>query len=213
MSEVSASSLTTSWPVNARPGGLGSPRVGPQNNATERSGPTLPILFGKPDVSPSARSFDQKVGDEYVRMNRHPGGAPRGLFLGAGDGSRRMPWRTCKGRLWPGRGAANAGSYRSCHRELAMDKAVDQLRAAYDAVPYESHAFPQTAPGQLAAIAIFSGWTKSDVSDAVCGNRLFAAGGNVLPFAIWHPRARVVGIDLSQVQVDQGRRRVQGARS
>ena len=36
-----------------------------------------------------------------------------------------------------------------------------------------------------------------------------AAGGNLVPFAAWHPHARVVGIDLSQVQIDQGRRRIQ----
>ena len=36
-----------------------------------------------------------------------------------------------------------------------------------------------------------------------------AAGGNLIPFAAAHPRARVVGIDLSQVQIDQGRARVQ----
>jgi hypothetical protein len=35
-----------------------------------------------------------------------------------------------------------------------------------------------------------------------------SAGGNLIPFAAWHPEARAVGIDLSQVQIDQGRRRV-----
>ena len=34
-----------------------------------------------------------------------------------------------------------------------MDEAVNQLQAEYDAVPYESHAFPQSAPRQLAAVA------------------------------------------------------------
>ena len=36
-----------------------------------------------------------------------------------------------------------------------------------------------------------------------------AAGGNLIPFAALHPQARLVGIDLSSVQVDQGRRRVE----
>jgi cyclopropane fatty-acyl-phospholipid synthase-like methyltransferase len=35
-----------------------------------------------------------------------------------------------------------------------------------------------------------------------------SAGGNLIPFAAWHPEARAVGIDLSQVQIEQGRRRV-----
>ena len=33
-----------------------------------------------------------------------------------------------------------------------------------------------------------------------------AAAGNLIPFAATHPRARTVGIDLSQVHIDQGRR-------
>ena len=90
-----------------------------------------------------------------------------------------------------------------------MDDAVEQLRAAYDAVPYESHAFPQTAPGHLAAIAYLFGMDTMDVSTARVLEIGCAAGGNLIPFAMLHPQARVVGIDLSSVQVDQGRRRVQ----
>lgn len=90
-----------------------------------------------------------------------------------------------------------------------MDEAIDQLRAAYDAVPYESHAFPQTAPGHLAAIAYLFGMDAVDVSTARVLEIGCAAGGNLIPFAAFHPQARVVGIDLSSVQVDQGRRRVQ----
>ena len=33
--------------------------------------------------------------------------------------------------------------------------------------------------------------------------------GKLIPFAAWHPDAKVVGIDLSPVQIEQGRRRVQ----
>ena len=90
-----------------------------------------------------------------------------------------------------------------------MDEAVDQLRAAYDAVPYESHAFPQTAPGRLAAVAYLLGLDALDVSTARVLEIGCAAGGNLIPFALSHPQAQVVGIDLSPVQVDHGRRRVQ----
>ena len=58
-----------------------------------------------------------------------------------------------------------------------MDEAVDQLRAAYDAVPYESHAFPQTAPGRLAAIAYLFGLDALDVSTARVLEIGCAAGG------------------------------------
>ena len=76
-------------------------------------------------------------------------------------------------------------------------------------MPYESHAFPQTAPGRLAAIAFLLGLDPIDVSTARVLEIGCAAGGNLIPFAAWHPDAKVVGIDLSPVQIEQGRRRVQ----
>jgi SAM-dependent methyltransferase len=86
--------------------------------------------------------------------------------------------------------------------------AVDQLRADYDATPYQSDAFPQSAPGRLAAIAHVFGLDVPDVSRARVLEIGCAAGGNLLPFAVGHPAARVMGIDLSQVQINQGRTRV-----
>jgi methyltransferase-like protein/SAM-dependent methyltransferase len=89
-----------------------------------------------------------------------------------------------------------------------MDQAGEGLRADYDAVPYESHAFPQSAPGQLAAIAHVFGLDTPALSTARVLEIGCSAGGNLIPFAAWHPQARVVGIDLSQVQIDQGRERI-----
>jgi SAM-dependent methyltransferase len=88
------------------------------------------------------------------------------------------------------------------------DDAVDRLRADYDSTPYTSDAFPQSAPGQLAAIAHVFGLTTAEVPTARVLEIGCAAGGNLIPFAATHPQARVVGIDLSQVQIDQGRTRV-----
>lgn len=90
-----------------------------------------------------------------------------------------------------------------------MDQAIEQVRKDYDAVPYESHAFPQTAPGHLAAIAYLFGLDVPAVSSARVLEIGCSAGGNLIPFAACHPRAHVVGVDLSQVQIDQGRLRVQ----
>jgi SAM-dependent methyltransferase len=90
-----------------------------------------------------------------------------------------------------------------------FDDAVDQLRADYDATPYSSVSFPPSAPGQLAAVAQLFGLTTPEVSTARVLEIGCANGGNVIPFAAAHPQARVVGLDLSQVQVDLGRERVQ----
>ncbi|MDT5396813.1 MAG: hypothetical protein QOK33_44 [Mycobacterium sp.] len=90
-----------------------------------------------------------------------------------------------------------------------IDDAVDQLRADYDATPYTSNSFPQSAPGHLAAIAHLFGLDTPDVHTARVLEIGCAAGSNLIPFAASHPRARAVGIDLSPVQIDQGRARMQ----
>jgi methyltransferase-like protein/SAM-dependent methyltransferase len=89
-----------------------------------------------------------------------------------------------------------------------MDSRVERVGAGYDAVPYESHPFPQSAPGHLAAVAYLFGLeapalTRARVLEIGC-----SAGGNLIPFAAWHPQARVVGVDLSQVHIENARRRV-----
>jgi methyltransferase-like protein/SAM-dependent methyltransferase len=93
--------------------------------------------------------------------------------------------------------------------EYNADEAVDRLGADYDAAPYDSHAFPQSAPGQLAAIAHLFGLDTPQVSTARVLEIGCASGGNLIPFAAKHPEARAVGIDLSAVQIDEGRRRAQ----
>ena len=92
------------------------------------------------------------------------------------------------------------------------DDAVDKLRADYDATPYTSDAFPQSAPGHLAAIAHLFGLETPEVSSARVLEIGCAAGGNIIPFAVAHPQAHVVGIDLSEVQINIGRTRVEALR-
>jgi methyltransferase-like protein/SAM-dependent methyltransferase len=90
-----------------------------------------------------------------------------------------------------------------------LDDAIDQLRATYDATPYTSVSFPPSAPGQLAAVAYLFGLDTPEISTARVLEIGCAAGGNIIPFATAHPKAHVVGLDLSPVQVDLGRSRVQ----
>ena len=85
-----------------------------------------------------------------------------------------------------------------------IDEAVDRLRADYDRTPYNSVSFPQSAPGQLAAVAHLFGLETPEVAGARVLEIGCAAGGNLIPFAAAHPNARVVGIDLSPAQIDQG---------
>jgi methyltransferase-like protein len=93
-------------------------------------------------------------------------------------------------------------------RGRAVSQSVEQLRADYDATPYTSNSFPQSAPGKLAAIGYLFGLQTPDISTARVLEIGCAAGGNLIPFAAAHPQAQVVGIDLSGVQIEHGRTRV-----
>jgi SAM-dependent methyltransferase len=87
--------------------------------------------------------------------------------------------------------------------------ALDDLRASYDQTPYTSNSFPQSAPGHLAAVAHLFGLDTAAVPTARVLEIGCAAGGNLIPFAAAHPQARVVGVDLSEVQIEAGRARAQ----
>jgi len=86
-----------------------------------------------------------------------------------------------------------------------MNALIDRISKTYDEVPYTSAAFTVSAPEHLRAVAhLFSLDTaapeRARVLELGC-----AAGGNLIPFAVRHPGAEVVGIDLSPVQIDTGR--------
>jgi SAM-dependent methyltransferase len=86
--------------------------------------------------------------------------------------------------------------------------AIDEVRTGYDEAPYESYAHPPSAPGQLAAVAWLLGLEPPEVNSARVLEIGCAAAGNLVPFAAMHPRSRVLGIDLSQVHIAEGSRRV-----
>jgi SAM-dependent methyltransferase len=82
------------------------------------------------------------------------------------------------------------------------------LQKSYDEAPYASHPFPQSAPEHLEGIATLFGLAPMPPANARVLELGCAAGGNIIPFALRHPQAQVVGIDLSPVQIAQGIERV-----
>jgi SAM-dependent methyltransferase len=86
-----------------------------------------------------------------------------------------------------------------------MDSALDKLRTAYDESPYPLSSYPLSAPGHLATIGHLFGLDVPEVSAARVLEIGCAVGGNLIPFAASHPRSRVVGIDLSPVQIAKAR--------
>lgn len=92
-----------------------------------------------------------------------------------------------------------------------MDSELQNLRASYDEAPYPLTSYPQSAPGQLAAVAHLFGLDAPPVD----GGRVLeigsAVGGNLIPFAARYPGAHVVGVDLSPTQTAEARRYVAAA--
>ncbi|QOF80482.1 class I SAM-dependent methyltransferase [Variovorax sp. 38R] len=84
------------------------------------------------------------------------------------------------------------------------DSLTSTLTSYYDAVPYDSHPFPQSAVEHLEALAFLFGLDAPPPQTARVLELGCAAGGNLIPFAVRHPEARAVGVDLSRVQVAQG---------
>jgi len=89
------------------------------------------------------------------------------------------------------------------------DESVDQQIARhYDERPYASESFSYSSPVHIQAAAHLYGVSapapqRARVLEVGC-----AAGGNILPFALAYPDAEVVGVDLSSVQIETGRRAV-----
>jgi methyltransferase-like protein len=83
------------------------------------------------------------------------------------------------------------------------------ILTSYDELPYIGKAFPQTHPDRLATLARLFGLKPPDVETCRVLELGCASGDNLIPMAIELPNARFVGIDLSERQVEQGRRTVQ----
>jgi methyltransferase-like protein len=85
---------------------------------------------------------------------------------------------------------------------------TNEIQQNYDDYPYYSFPYEQSAPEHLAAVAHVFGLTAPDTRRARVLELGCAAGGNLIPFAVRNPDARAIGVDLSGVQVQEGRRRV-----
>lgn len=79
----------------------------------------------------------------------------------------------------------------------------------YDAIPYDSHSFPETHPAQLAALALLFGVEAPDPRCCRVLELGCAAGGNLIPMAWFLRESRFLGIELSAAQVLDGQSRIE----
>jgi methyltransferase-like protein/ubiquinone/menaquinone biosynthesis C-methylase UbiE len=79
-------------------------------------------------------------------------------------------------------------------------------RESYDAVPYPAQPFAPSHPRNLEAIAKLLAIDAPPIETARVLELGCATGGNLVPMAAALPNANFVGIDYSQVQIDQAQR-------
>src|SRR5262245_12882821 len=75
---------------------------------------------------------------------------------------------------------------------------------SYDELPYGDSPFYQTHPDCLATAAILHGLRPPAVATCRVLELGCARGGNLIPMALTLPASHIVGVDLSQTQIDSG---------
>ena len=83
---------------------------------------------------------------------------------------------------------------------------VKIVQKSYDEAPYKSKTFYYTQPGRQQMVLKLLGFKTPDLEKARVLEIGCSFGGNVIPFALENPKAEVVGIDLSSVQIEEGNR-------
>ncbi|TDK24458.1 methyltransferase domain-containing protein [Luteimonas aestuarii] len=86
-----------------------------------------------------------------------------------------------------------------------MEPVNHETRARYDDLPYSSYAYQYSAPEQLAAVASLFGLPSAGIATARVLELGCGAGGNLVPVALRHPACKAVGVDISRIQIDEGK--------
>lgn len=84
-----------------------------------------------------------------------------------------------------------------------------QLAQAYNELPYTSNVFATCQPTRLHALAKIKGLDPAPLETAKVLEIGCSFGGNLLPFAIRHPNSQLVGVDLSEYQINIGQQMMQ----
>lgn len=91
----------------------------------------------------------------------------------------------------------------------AMNTVVSSGNSSYDEVPYESFPFKHSHPDHLATTAGLFGMQAASIDNCRVLELGCASGGNLIPIACNFPESRFVGIDLSAVQIEAGRKSIE----
>lgn len=79
-------------------------------------------------------------------------------------------------------------------------------KESYNEVPYISKSFYSTQPEYLKTMMLLFGFETPALKKARVLEIGCSFGGNIIPFAIANPDATVIGIDLAEVQIEEGKK-------
>lgn len=83
------------------------------------------------------------------------------------------------------------------------------LEAAYNTVPYPSHAFPYTHPDRLCTLATIFGMEPAPVEQCRMLELGCGEGGNMLAMAYALPESTFVGVDIASKAIEAGTARIE----
>ena len=86
---------------------------------------------------------------------------------------------------------------------------IEKSKKNYDEVPYKSISFPETQPLNQKIILGLLGFETPETEKARILEIGCSFGGNLIPFALNNKEADVIGIDLSEYQINEGKKIVE----
>lgn len=90
--------------------------------------------------------------------------------------------------------------------ENKVKKNIEDIKKAYNEVPYKAKAFSNSLPESQNLVAGILGLDTPNVETARVLEIGCSYGGNILAFAMGNPKAEVVGIDLGEHQIEEGKK-------
>jgi methyltransferase-like protein/trans-aconitate methyltransferase len=91
---------------------------------------------------------------------------------------------------------------------IETDTKLAPTTTSYDNFPYADYSFSYACPEHLYTIAKIFGLNPVNVETAKVLELGCGSGGNIIGYAQRYPKANVVGVDLSKVQIDAGKKTV-----
>jgi methyltransferase-like protein/2-polyprenyl-3-methyl-5-hydroxy-6-metoxy-1,4-benzoquinol methylase len=92
--------------------------------------------------------------------------------------------------------------------DLKTDEKLAPTRTSYDELPYDNFSFSYASPEHLYTIGKIFGLNAPSVETAKVLDLGCGFGGNILGFAHRYPKSNSIGIDLSKVQIEDGRKMI-----